>query len=74
MCNAVLLNALAARAVRLCVLHKCYVRLCGCRRPELTPTAHVHYAERIMDIADDLPKYVDFLAPYGSGRLWTPEA
>ncbi|KAF0982115.1 hypothetical protein FDP41_011976 [Naegleria fowleri] len=35
-----------------------------------SPTAHVNYENRVIDIPDQLPKYMDFQKPIGSGRLY----
>ena len=34
------------------------------------PTQHVNYENRVLDIPDSLPKYLDFPAPHGSGRTF----
>ena len=36
------------------------------------PTHHMYYADRIMNVPDELPKYVGTSAP-GRGVLWTPK-
>ena len=36
------------------------------------PTHHMYYADRTMNIPDDLPKYVGTSTP-GRGVLWTPK-
>ena len=36
------------------------------------PTHHMYYASRIMNVDDDLPKYVGTSQP-GRGVLWTPD-
>ncbi|KAF0975245.1 hypothetical protein FDP41_005997 [Naegleria fowleri] len=35
-----------------------------------TPEYHVNYENRVIDIPDDLPKYMDFPSPIGSGRMY----
>jgi len=40
---------------------------------KLGTRGHVNYENRIIDIPDDLPKYMDFAVPIGSGRLYEKE-
>ncbi|KAG2388191.1 hypothetical protein C9374_001041 [Naegleria lovaniensis] len=35
-----------------------------------TPQAHVNYENRVIDIPDQLPKFMDFQKPFGSGRMY----
>lgn len=37
------------------------------------PTHHMYYGSRIIDVIDDLPKFVGAGQPGGKGVLWTPE-
>ena len=41
-------------------------RRCNKNIPDsVQPTAHVHYRERVLDIADDLPKFSDVPEAFG---------
>lgn len=45
------------------------ISLCE-ERDWFQPEAHLWWSERLVDVADDLPKFLDFPAPFGgSGRL-----
>ncbi|KAG2387209.1 hypothetical protein C9374_001541 [Naegleria lovaniensis] len=37
-----------------------------------TPENHVNYENRVCDVKDDLPKFMDFPQPRGSGRMYEP--
>lgn len=41
--------------------------------PPITPDHHVHYAERIFDIADGLPKFADLPERLGGGGAMAAE-
>ncbi|KAG2392809.1 hypothetical protein C9374_011534 [Naegleria lovaniensis] len=38
-----------------------------------TPKDHVNYENRVIDFHDELPKYMDFPGPFGSGRIYGQE-
>jgi len=38
--------------------------------PFFAPKIHVNYENRIMDFNDNLPKYMDFPPPHGSGKMY----
>ncbi len=40
---------------------------------EFRPTHHVHYGERVLDVADGLPKYVDLPGKLGGSEEMVPE-
>lgn len=37
------------------------------------PICHFNYENRVIDIPDKLPKFMDFSAPFGSNRMFTEE-
>nr|CAG4717773.1 unnamed protein product [Naegleria fowleri] len=37
------------------------------------PERHVNYENRVCDVNDELPKFLDFPSPRGSGRLYSKE-